>query len=113
VVIVDDHEVFRESARGLLEADGFDVVGLAPDAERALPEIQRLRPDLVLLDIQLPGLDGFAAAQLISELVPAPQVVLISSRDRSAYHTRLEHAPVRGFLSKHELSGDAIFSLLG
>jgi len=58
VLIVDDHAAFRESASALLEAEGFDVVGEAADGESAVAEVARLRPDIVLLDIQLPGLDG-------------------------------------------------------
>ena len=62
VLIVDDHEDFRRVARALLEADGFRVVGEAVDGESAIAEANRLRPRLVLLDVQLPGIDGFAVA---------------------------------------------------
>jgi DNA-binding NarL/FixJ family response regulator len=60
VLIVDDHPSFRRSARALLEAEGFTVVAEAEDAAGALDAVARLRPDVVLLDIQLPDLDGFA-----------------------------------------------------
>jgi CheY-like chemotaxis protein len=62
VLIVDDHEGFRQVARALLEADGVEVVGEAADGESAIAEVQRLRPQLVLLDIQLPDIDGFEVA---------------------------------------------------
>lgn len=108
VVIVDDHADFRESARGLLEAEGFEVVGLAGDSAEAVAEAARLRPDLVLLDIQLPGADGFATAELLSRLSPAPIVVLTSSRPASSYGPRLAEARVRGFVAKSDLSGAAL-----
>ena len=59
VLIVDDHGEFRRAPWALLEAEGFEVVGEAVDGESALAEVMRLRPHLVLLDIQLPDIDGF------------------------------------------------------
>ena len=80
VLIVDDHPSFRASARILLEAEGFDVVGEAEDGMSALEAVKRLRPDVVLLDVALPDIDGFdVAARLAGHGGPA--VVLVSSRD--------------------------------
>jgi CheY-like chemotaxis protein len=112
VLIVDDHEDFRTSARALLELQGFDVVAAVEDGRAALEAVERLRPDLVLLDIQLPGMDGFEVAERLAATEPAPRVVLVSSRRRSAYEARLPKAPVAGFLGKHELSGAALAALL-
>ena len=112
VLIVDDHEGFRTSARALLELQGFDVVAAVEDGRAALEAVERLRPDLVLLDVQLPGMDGFEVAERLAASEPAPRVVLISSRRRSAYEARLPGARVAGFLAKHELSGTALAALL-
>ena len=71
VLIVDDHDAFRESASALLEAEGFAVVGEAADGGGAIAEAERLRPEVVLLDIQLPDLDGFAVAERL-RTVPDP-----------------------------------------
>ena len=113
VLIVDDHEAFRESASALLKAEGFDVVGAAADGDDALAQAQRLRPHVVLLDIQLPDLDGFAVAERLATLPEAPRVVLISSREASAYGHRLDAAAARGFITKRELSGRALSALVG
>jgi DNA-binding NarL/FixJ family response regulator len=113
VLIVDDHDGFRESARALLEAEGFAVVGGAADGAAALAAVQRLRPEVVLLDIQLPDLDGFAVAGQLAAAPDAPRVVLISSRDAAAYGPRLDAAPVCGFLAKRELSGASLAALVG
>ena len=113
VLIVDDHPGFRSAARALLEADGFDVVGEAADGESGLAAAARLRPGLVLLDIQLPDLDGFAVAERLAGWEPAPAVVLVSSRDRSAYRRRLADSPARGFIAKSDLSGAAVAALVG
>jgi DNA-binding NarL/FixJ family response regulator len=110
-LIVDDHDDFVRSARVLLELEGFDVVGVAGDGPSALAAVETLRPDVVLLDIQLPGMDGFEVARRLQTRREAC-VVLISSRDRSAYGSRLLDAPVRGFLGKNELTGAALHALV-
>ena len=112
VLIVDDHADFRASARALLELQGFEVVGDVEDGDAALAATERLRPDVVLLDVQLPGIDGFEVADRLAAVEPRPRVVLISSRRRSAYEVRLPTAPVAGFLGKHELSGPALAALM-
>jgi len=112
VLIVDDHRRFRASARALLESEGFEVVGEASDGESALREAAMLRPGLVLLDIQLPGRDGFSVAEQLASDPSAPAVILISSRDVEAYGDRVELAPVLGFVPKNALSGEAIERLL-
>jgi DNA-binding NarL/FixJ family response regulator len=112
VLIVDDHEEFRHTVRALLEADGFEVVGEAPDGRSAIAEAKRLRPRLVLLDIQLPDLDGFEVAARLAEAGASPCVVLTSSRTASSYRRRLAQSPALGFIPKSELSGDALAALL-
>jgi len=110
ILVVDDHPSFRRCARALLEADGFAVVGEAEDGAGALTEIGRLQPDVVLLDVQLPDMDGFAVLQRLG--TGAPPVVLISSRDACDYDGMIRGSGARGFISKAELSGSAIRSLL-
>ncbi len=112
VLIVDDHAAFRASARALLELQGFEVVADAEDGETALDAAARFRPDVVLLDVQLPGMDGFDVAERLAMTERPPRVVLVSSRGRRAYEARLRGAPVAGFLGKHELSGAALAALL-
>jgi DNA-binding NarL/FixJ family response regulator len=90
VLIVDDHAAFRASARALLQAEGFDVVGEAADGAEAVEAVAVLRPEIVLLDIQLPDLDGLTVAEQLATVPNAPAVVLISSRDVAAYGPRLQ-----------------------
>jgi DNA-binding NarL/FixJ family response regulator len=113
VLIVDDHEDFRESASALLESEGFAVVGGAADGAGAIDAVERLRPEVVLLDIQLPDVDGFTLAERLAAAPDPPIVVLISSREGSAYGPRLDAAPARGFISKRELSGEVLAALVG
>ena len=113
VLIVDDHAGFRRDARALLEAGGFDVVGEAADGASGVTEAERLRPVLVLLDLQLPDIDGFEVAKRISEAGEGPAVVLTSSRSASTFRRRLEKTTARGFVPKSELSSEALVALLG
>lgn len=115
VLIVDDHPSFRASARRLLEAEGFEVVGEAPDGEIALVAAGRLRPQVVLLDVQLPGLDGFEVAARLTGGDPGkggPAVILVSSRELADYGPLVPRSGARGFVPKAELSGERVQDLL-
>jgi DNA-binding NarL/FixJ family response regulator len=108
VLIVDDHPGFRRFARRLLEAEGVDVVGEAADGASALEAAERLEPDVVLLDVLLPGSDGFAVAERLRARDPQLRIVLTSSRDRADFGSRLAAAPVAGFVHKDDLSAAAL-----
>src|SRR3954454_14755461 len=112
VLIVDDHPAFRAAARRLLELEGYDVVGEAEDGLSALAAARTLRPDFILLDVQLPDLDGFEVAEQLSGDENPPAVVLTSSRDRSDYGPCLASSPACGFLPKAELSAAGIADIL-
>ena len=113
VLIVDDHAPFRALARALLQLEGFQVVGEAADARSALDAVRRLRPGVVLLDVQLPDLDGFEVARRLAQVGDSPAIVLVSSRDRAVYRRRLAESPARGFIAKSDLSGAAVAALVG
>jgi DNA-binding NarL/FixJ family response regulator len=108
VLIVDDHAPFRAAARALLEADRFDVVGEAADGAAALAGVAELRPDVVLLDIQLPDIDGFSVAKQLESAGSSPAIVLISSRSAASFRRRLAANPAWTFIAKSELSGPAL-----
>jgi CheY-like chemotaxis protein len=110
VLIVDDYEPFRDSARGLLEGGGFEVVGEASGGYEALLLAEKLHPDVVLLDVHMPDLDGFEVTRRLAELDPAPAVVLISSRED--YALLAEKTAARAFIRKDELSAEALRSAL-
>jgi DNA-binding NarL/FixJ family response regulator len=112
VLIVDDHPSFRASARTLLQAEGYEVVGEAENGEAAVQAARELHPDLVLLDVQLPDLDGFQVAERLRQLEDPPAVVLTSSRDGADYGCCIRNSGANGFVPKAELSGAAIAALL-
>ena len=112
VLVVDDHPSFRRCAQKLLTAEGFEVVGEAEDGETALALAGEVAPDFVLLDIQLPDVDGFEVASRLLERDPDLPIVLVSSRDRDAYGGRIEASGALGFVSKADLSRAALERLL-
>jgi DNA-binding NarL/FixJ family response regulator len=112
VLVVDDHPGFRSRARLLLEAEGYEVVGEADDGAGAIAEAARLRPDVVLLDVQLPGEDGFDVAARLTANGDAPAVVLTSSRDWSDSADLIARSGARGFVPKDQLSGETVGELL-
>ena len=108
VLIVDDHPSFRATARMLLEADGWTVVGEAADGGAGLAAARALRPDLVLLDVGLPDVDGFAVSSRLTGEDGAPAVVLVSSRDAGDFGPLVRSSGARGFVTKADLSGEAL-----
>jgi DNA-binding NarL/FixJ family response regulator len=112
VLIVDDHPGFRAMARTMLEADGFDVVGEAPNGREALRLAAILRPDVVLLDVQLPDIDGFGVARALLVTSSAPQVVLVSTREAIDYGARIARSGASGFIQKARLSGTTLRATL-
>ena len=112
VLIVDDHEPFRSIARQVLTADKFLVVGEAADGAEAIRACGELHPDLVLLDVQLPDIDGFALTAVLTRWIDPPAVVLVSSRSRTDYGSRIDDCGARGYIAKAELSGEAMRNLL-
>jgi DNA-binding NarL/FixJ family response regulator len=112
VLVVDDHPSFRRCARTLLTSEGFDVVGEAADGGSALELAAELEPELVVLDVQLPDVDGFEVASRLLALDPDVEIVLVSSRDRTAYGPLIDASGARGFVSKADLSGEALERLL-
>ena len=113
-LIVDDHPSFRATARMLLESDGWTVVGEAADGTEGLAAARRLRPDLVLLDVNLPDIDGFDVAARLTgagEDDP-PAVVLVSSRDATDFGPLVSRSGARGFVSKADLTCSALRELV-
>jgi DNA-binding NarL/FixJ family response regulator len=111
-LIVDDHQGFRESAREMLTLAGIEVVGEALDGQDGLALARELAPDLVLLDISLPDMSGFAVAEELAALPSPPAVVLVSNRGHRDIGTRARVEWVRGFIPKEELTLEALEALL-
>jgi two-component system response regulator EvgA len=112
VLIVDDHAGFRASVRRMLEAEGFDVVAEAGTGADALQAAETWSPELVLLDVHLPDVQGFDVALRLQVNGSAPAVVLTSSHDASDFGPLIHTSGARGFIAKSELSGEALRRIL-
>jgi DNA-binding NarL/FixJ family response regulator len=112
LLIVDDHAAFRSTARALLECDGWNVVGEAGDGTSGIDAVRDLKPDVVLLDVRLPDIDGFTVAARLAANGGGPAVIVTSSSDDPLYPDRARRTGACGFVAKHDLSGEALHRLL-
>jgi DNA-binding NarL/FixJ family response regulator len=112
-LIVDDHQSFRRFAKRLLEAAGYAVVGEAEDGASAIAAVRTLQPDLVLLDVLLPDMTGFAVAKELADQPERPLVVLTSSRSASDLGSLVRSEDAKGFISKRDLTAAALAALVG
>jgi CheY-like chemotaxis protein len=112
VLLVDDHSDFRRAARQLLERHGFAVVAEAETGASAIEQAQEHRPDLVLVDVQLPDIDGFEVAEHLSRLQAPVDLILTSSLDGTDFGALVAASSAVGFVPKAELSASAIEALL-
>jgi DNA-binding NarL/FixJ family response regulator len=114
-LIVDDSRYFLDAARGLLERQGITIVGVASTSAEALEQVEALRPDVTLVDIDLGGESGFELARRLHRCagVAPPRMILISTHAEQDYADLIAASPAVGFLSKSALSAGAIRDLLG
>src|SRR5436190_9661717 len=111
VVIADDHPLFRDGLRSLLEARGIEVVAEARNGREAVEQAQRLKPDVVLMDLNMPELGGLAATRLISAEQPGVKVVILTASDDDADLFEAIKSGAQGYLFKN-LDSDEFFRLL-
>jgi DNA-binding NarL/FixJ family response regulator len=111
-LIVDDNRRFLDAARGLLEREGLAVVGVASTSAEALHQVEELRPDVTLVDIDLGGESGFELVRRLADLSPL-RMILVSTHAEQDYADLIAASPAIGFVPKSGLSAAAIRALLG
>lgn len=111
ILIADDHTLFRDSLSSLLTSRGFEILGSARNGQEAVELARRLRPDLVLMDLSMPGLDGLAATRLISVEMPEVKVVILTASDEDAQLFDAIKSGAQGYLLK-DLASKDLFSYL-
>lgn len=99
-MIADDHPVVRDGLRAMLHEDGFDVVGEVATGRQAVDRLATLRPDVILMDIRMPDMDGLAATRLIKEEAPAVSVIVVTSFESKDYLRDAIAAGAAGYLLK-------------
>lgn len=112
IVIVDDDPSFLATVRLLLEAEGFVVIGEALNGVDGVAAVAELEPDIVLVDVNLPDIDGFEVVQQLGDGERAPPVVLTSIRSASDFGDLVETSGAQGFITKADISGEALTKIL-
>ena len=103
VLIVDDQDAFRSAARMVVElTDGFEVAGEASSGEEGLESVAELKPDLVLMDINMPGIDGLETTRRIKASRPDTKVIIFSTYEPGEYDSRAREAGALAFVPKSE-----------
>jgi DNA-binding NarL/FixJ family response regulator len=111
VLLADDHAIVREGVRSLLEREGFEVAGEASDGHELLNLAQRLRPDVAIIDVGMPVLNGIDAARELRKISPATKIILLTRHSEDQYVTEALHAGVRGYLLKSQVSSDLVHAI--
>lgn len=111
VLVVDDHALFRKGVARLLQAEGFKVVGEARDGREALSQAKKLKPDVILMDIYMPGMDGLEATRRIKEAIPSAKVVILTISEEDQNLFEAIKAGAHGYLLK-SVEPEALFQTL-
>lgn len=111
ILIADDHSLFRDGLRSLLQAQGHEIIGEAKNGREALALVRELRPELVLMDVQMPELDGIEATRLIMAEMPEMKVVVLTASEEEAKLFEAIKAGAQGFLQKN-LEAEEFFDML-
>jgi DNA-binding NarL/FixJ family response regulator len=102
ILIIDDHPLTREALAGLLRHNGFDVVAQAASGEEAIARAEELLPDLMLLDLSMPGMDGLTALPLLHEAAPQAEIVVLTASEEESNLLAAIRAGAAGYLLKSE-----------
>ncbi len=108
LVLADDHILVRQGLRSLLEREGHQVIGEAADGLEAVKQVAALKPDVVIMDISMPNLNGIDAAREILASAPATKAILLTQHDEDVYVTGALEAGVRGYVLKNQVAGDLL-----
>jgi DNA-binding NarL/FixJ family response regulator len=109
VLVVDDQEPFRLAGAAVVQAtDGFELVGVAETGEASVELARELRPDLVLMDVNLPGMGGTQATRALLLMEPAPVVFLVSTYDRSECDAETQQCGASAYITKSRVEPDLL-----
>jgi len=111
VVLAEDHVLVRQSLRSLLEREGFQIVAEASDGQEALRYVQSLKPDITVMDITMPVLNGLDAARQMSISSPKAKTILLTQHDEEQYLSEALDAGVKGYVLKSQVASDLVQAL--
>jgi len=111
IVLADDHVLVRQGLKSLLEREGFQVVAEASDGQEALSHVESLQPDIVVMDISMPILNGLNAAQKMSRSSPKTKTILLTQHDEGQYIREALEAGVKGYVLKSQVASDLLSAI--
>jgi two-component system response regulator NreC len=111
IVLADDHVLVRQGLKSLLEREGFQVVAEASDGQEALRHVKSLQPDIAVMDISMPTLNGLNAAREVSRASPKTKTILLTQHDESQYIRDALEAGVKGYVLKSQVAGDLVLAI--
>lgn len=111
IILADDHALVRQGLKSLLEREGFQIVAEVADGHDALRQVRSLRPEIVILDISMPVLNGLDAAREITRSFPDSKVILLTQHDEEQYLSGALEAGVKGYVLKTQVASDLIHAL--
>jgi len=111
VLLVDDHQVMRQGLRALLERERFHVVGEASNGRDAVQQAEKLRPDVAVIDLGMPELNGLDAAQQIARASSTTKVIALTMHTEDSYVTASLRAGVKGYVLKSQAGGDLVHAI--
>ena len=113
IVLADDHVLVRQSLKTLLEREGFQVVAEASDGQEAVRHAASLQPDIAVMDISMPILNGLNAAREMSRSIPKTKVILLTQHDEGQYISEALDAGVKGYVLKNQVASDLLDAISG
>jgi two-component system response regulator NreC len=111
IVLADDHVLVRQGLKSLLEREGFQVVAEASDGQEALRNVESLQPDIAIMDISMPTLNGLNAAREMSRSSPKTKAILLTQHDESQYIREALEAGVKGYVLKNQVASELLLAI--
>jgi len=111
IVLADDHVLVRQSLKSLLEREGFQVAGEASDGQEGVRQVEALHPDIAVMDISMPILNGLDAAREMSRTSPKTKTILLTQHDEGQYISEALEAGVKGYVLKSQVANDLLLAI--
>ncbi|MDD5209120.1 MAG: response regulator transcription factor [Elusimicrobiales bacterium] len=108
VFLIDDHPIVRDGVRAFLTSCGIDVVGEASDAPEALRKVKKIAPDVIVLDVNLPSMDGWEVAEGLRSVVPKSRIIAFSIHSSEEYVVRMAKSGARGYVMKSQPTSELL-----
>lgn len=111
VVLADDHVIVRQGLKSLLEREGFQIIAEASDGQEALRHVESFAPDIAIMDISMPTLNGLNAAREVRRASPKTKTILLTQHDESQYIREALEAGVKGYVLKSQVASDLVLAI--